>query len=113
MADTILIVIIVSVIVGIKTPTIGSIVGSITAGLIYYFFNTPFDLKTFALHIIIGAIFGYLSPATFRWIFSGFRGVRGQTVPGVTWIGGFGDAGGRYPGGIIPTEDQVLENKFH
>lgn len=90
MADIILVVIIVSAIVGIKTPILGSIAGAVTAGVMYYLLNNDLQIQNFALHIIVGAIFGYLSPATFRWIFSGFRGGRGKTERGVTWIGGFG-----------------------
>ena len=111
MADILLIVIIVSAIVGIRTPLLGSIAGAVTAGIMHYFLYTPIEIRTFVLHIVVGALFGYLSPVTFRWIFSGFRGGRGKTEPGVTWIGGFGGTGRQYSGGIIPTEDEILENK--
>jgi hypothetical protein len=111
MADIFLVVIIVSAIVGIKTPILGSIAGAVTAGVMYYFLNNQFEIMNFALHIVVGVLFGYLSPVTFRWIFSGFRGGRGKTEPGVTWIGGFGGTGRQYSGGIIPTENELLENK--
>ena len=68
---------------------------------------------------IFGAIFGLIFPISIRWLFSGLRGGRGKTEPGVTYIGGFGvgRAGqffGKWSEGIIPAENEEtgwLENE--
>ena len=104
--------------VGLKKPIYGSISGLILS-IAYCYFSTDINIYSWFLLPIFGAIFGLLIPISIKWLFSGLRGGRGKTKPGVTYIGGFGTgrAGqffGKWSEGIIPTENEEtgwLENK--
>jgi len=104
--------------VGLKKPIYGSISGLILS-IAYCYFSTDINIYSWFLLPVFGAIFGLLLPISIRWLFSGLRGGRGKTEPGVTYIGGFGigRAGqffGKWSEGIIPTENEEtgwLENE--
>jgi hypothetical protein len=104
--------------VGLKKPIYGSIAGLILT-IAYCYFSTDINIHSWFLLPIFGAVFGHIFPISIRWLFSGLRGGRGKTEPGVTYIGGFGigRAGqffGKWSEGIIPTENEEtgwLENK--
>lgn len=118
MSDIIVVIFFVASMVGLKKPIYGSISGLILS-IAYCYFSTDINIYSWFLLPIFGAIFGLLLPISIRWLFSGLRGGRGKTEPGVTYIGGFGigRAGqffGKWSEGIIPTENEEtgwLENK--
>jgi hypothetical protein len=117
-SDIIVVIFIVASMVGLKKPIYGSISGLILS-IAYCYFSTDINIYSWFLLPIFGAIFGLLIPKSVKWFFSGLRGGRGKTKPGVTYIGGFGigRAGqffGKWSEGIIPTESEEtgwLENK--
>jgi hypothetical protein len=104
--------------VGLKKPIYGSISG-LMVSIAYCYFSTDINIYSWFSLPIFGAIFGLLIPISIKWFFSALRGGRGETKPGVTYIGGFGigRAGqffGKWSEGIIPTENEEtgwLENK--
>ena len=118
MSDIIVVIFFVASMVGLKKPIYGSVSGLILS-IAYCYFSTDINIYSWFLLPIFGAIFGLLLPISIRWLFSGLRGGRGKTEPGVTYIGGFGigRAGqffGKWSEGIIPTENEEtgwLENK--
>ena len=118
MSDIIVVIFFVASMVGLKKPIYGSISGLILS-IAYCYFSTDINIYSWFLLPIFGAIFGLLLPISIRWLFSGLRGGRGKTEPGVTYIGGFGigRAGqffGKWSEGIIPTENEEtgwLENE--
>lgn len=118
MSDIIVVIFFVASMVGLKKPIYGSISGLILT-IAYCYFSTDINIYSWFLLPIFGAIFGLLLPISIRWLFSGLRGGRGKTEPGVTYIGGFGigRAGqffGKWSEGIIPTENEEtgwLENE--
>ena len=118
MSDTIVVIFFVASMVGLKKPIYGSISGLILS-IAYCYFSTDINIYSWFLLPIFGALFGLLLPISIRWLFSGLRGGRGKTEPGVTYIGGFGigRAGqffGKWSEGIIPTENEEtgwLENE--
>ena len=118
MSDIIVVIFFVSSMVGLKKPIYGSISGLILT-IAYCYFSTDINIYSWFLLPIFGALFGLLLPISIRWLFSGLRGGRGKTEPGVTYIGGFGigRAGqffGKWSEGIIPTENEEtgwLENE--
>lgn len=110
MSDIIVVIFFVASMVGLKKPIYGSISGLILS-IAYCYFSTDINIYSWFLLPIFGAIFGLLLPISIRWLFSGLRGGRGKTEPGVTYIGGFGigRAGqffGKWSEGIIPTENE-------
>ena len=115
MLEVFIIVFFVSSLIGLKKPIIGSIVGGIIATVMYYIFENM-NVLHFILYIIFGLTAGYVCPIALRWLFSGFRGGRGKSAPGVTYfhLGGFGTGrSGQYfgddPGGIVPKHDEEGE----
>lgn len=118
MSDIIVVIFFVASMVGLKKPIYGSISGLILT-IAYCYFSTDINIYSWFLLPIFGAIFGLIFPISIRWLFSGLRGGRGKTEPGVTYIGGFGigRAGqffGKWSEGIIPTENEEtgwLENE--
>ena len=118
MSDIIIVIFFVASIVGLKKPIYGSISGLILT-IAYCYFSTDINILSWFLLPTFGAVFGFIFPISIRWLFSGLRGGRGKTEPGVTYIGGFGigRAGqffGKWSEGIIPTENEEtgwLENK--
>ena len=118
MSDIIVVIFFVASMVGLKKPIYGSISGLILT-IAYCYFSTDINIYSWFLLPIFGAVFGLIFPISIRWLFSGLRGGRGKTEPGVTYIGGFGigRAGqffGKWSEGIIPTENEEtgwLENK--
>ena len=118
MSDIIVVIFFVASMVGLKKPIYGSNSGLILS-IAYCYFSTDINIYSWFLLPIFGAIFGLLLPISIRWLFSGLRGGRGKTEPGVTYIGGFGigRAGqffGKWSEGIIPTENEEtgwLENE--
>lgn len=118
MSDIIVVIFFVASMVGLKKPIYGSISGLILT-IAYCYFSTDINIYSWFLLPIFGALFGLLLPISIRWLFSGLRGGRGKTEPGVTYIGGFGigRAGqffGKWSEGIIPTENEEtgwLENE--
>lgn len=118
MSDIIVVIFFVASMVGLKKPIYGSISGLILS-IAYCYFSTDINIYSWFLLPIFGALFGLLLPISIRWLFSGLRGGRGKTEPGVTYIGGFGigRAGqffGKWSEGIIPTENEEtgwLENE--
>ena len=118
MSDIIVVIFFVASMVGLKKPIYGSISGLILS-IAYCYFSTDINIYSWFLLPVFGAIFGLLLPISIRWLFSGLRGGRGKTEPGVTYIGGFGigRAGqffGKWSEGIIPTENEEtgwLENE--
>ena len=118
MSDIIVVIFFVASMVGLKNPIYGSISGLILS-IAYCYFSTDINIYSWFLLPIFGAVFGLIFPISIRWLFSGLRGDRGKTEPGVTYIGGFGigRAGqffGKWSEGIIPTENEEtgwLENE--
>jgi len=118
MSDIIVVIFFVASMVGLKKPIYGSVSGLILS-IAYCYFSTDINIYSWFLLPIFGALFGLLLPISIRWLFSGLRGGRGKTEPGVTYIGGFGigRAGqffGKWSEGIIPTENEEtgwLENE--
>jgi len=118
MSDIIVVIFFVASMVGLKKPIYGSISGLILS-IAYCYFSTDINIYSWFLLPIFGAVFGLIFPISIRWLFSGLRGGRGTTEPGVTYIGGFGigRAGqffGKWSEGIIPTENEEtgwLENE--
>ena len=118
MSDIIVVIFFVASMVGLKNPIYGSISGLILS-IAYCYFSADINIYSWFLLPIFGALFGLLLPISIRWLFSGLRGGRGKTEPGVTYIGGFGigRAGqffGKWSEGIIPTENEEtgwLENE--
>ena len=83
-------------------------------GLTFCFFTTKFYNHQWLFIPVISYIVGLIVPLSIRWLFSGYRGGRGKTNPGVTYIGGFGvgRAGqyfGKWSEGIIPSQDEETE----
>ena len=118
MSDIIVAIFFIATIVGLKKPIYGSIAGLLLS-IGYCYFETKIGIYSWVLMPIFGALFGFVSPLSVRWLFSGLRGGRGKTEPGTTYIGGFGvgRAGqffGKWSEGIIPSENEEtgwLENK--
>ena len=118
MSDIIVVIFFVASMIGLKKPIYGSISGLILS-IIYCYFSADITIYSWLFLPIFGAVFGLIFPISIRWLFSGLRGGRGKTEPGVTYIGGFGigRAGqffGKWSEGIIPTENEEtgwLENK--
>ena len=118
MSDIIVVIFFVASMVGLRNPISGSISGLILS-IAYCYFNIDVDIYSWFLLPIFGAILGLLIPISIKWVFSGLRGGRGKTNPGITYIGGFGigRAGqffGKWSEGLIPTENEEtgwLKNK--
>lgn len=110
MIDIIVAIFFISIPVGLDKPLYGSIVGLVFSSG-YCFFAQNIEIYHWFIYPVVGALLGYLFPIAARWFFSGYKGGRGKTKPGVTYIGGFGvgRAGqyfGKWSEGIIPTENE-------
>lgn len=105
-----MVIFVLAVFIGLEKPIYGAIVGLLVS-IGYCFLARIIDIHLWFFYPIIGMLLGFLSPISVRWLFSGLRGGRGKTEPGVTYIGGFGvgRAGqyfGKWSEGIIPSEDE-------
>jgi hypothetical protein len=97
--------------VGLKKPVFGGIAGLIFT-LIYCFFSAGNEVNVWIVLPILGLILGFSFPISIRWLFSGYKGARGKSKPGVTYIGGFHRTGqyfGKWSPGIIPAKDEETE----
>ena len=111
MSDIIVAIFFVSTLVGLKKPVFGGVVGLIFT-LVYCFFSAGNEVYLWIALPILGFILGFLFPTSIRWLFSGYKGGRGKSKPGVTYIGGFGRTGqyfGKWSPGIIPAKDEETE----
>ena len=118
MSDIIVAIFVIATIVGLKRPIYGSIAGLVLSTG-YCYFGERVGISSWMLIPIFGALFGFVFPLSLRWLFSGLRGRRGKTEPGINYIGGFGVGRasqffGKWSEGIIPTENEEtgwLENR--
>jgi hypothetical protein len=109
-SDIIVVIFFVSSMIGLKKPIYGSISGLILS-IVYCYFSADITIYSWFFLPIFGAVFGLIFPISIGWLFSGLRGGRGKTEPGITYIGGFGigRAGqffGKWSEGIIPTKNE-------
>ena len=110
LTDIIILIFFISVLVGLDKPLYGLLAGLILS-IGYCFFVKNLDTYLWILYPIACSFLGYIFPISVRWLFSGLKGGRGKTEPGVTYIGGFGvGRAGQYSEkwseGIIPTENE-------
>ena len=113
MTDIFLVIFFVSILIGVKKPIYGGVAG-LFIGLTFCFFKINFYNHQWIFIPVTSYFVGLILPLSVRWIFSGYRGGRGKTNPGVTYIGGFGvgRAGqyfGKWSEGIIPSQDEETE----
>ena len=113
MIDIFPIVFFASILIGLKKPIYGGLAGLII-GITFCFFTVKFYNHQWIFIPVASYIIGLILPLSIRWIFSGYRGGRGKTKPGVTYIGGFGvgRAGqyfGKWSEGVIPSRDEETE----
>ena len=110
MTDIIVAIFFISIPVGLDRPIHGSIVGLVFSSG-YCLFAQNIEIYHWLINPALGALLGFIFPITARWLFSGYKGGRGKTKPGVTYIGGFGvgRAGqyfGKWSEGLLPTENE-------
>ena len=110
MGDIFIVIFFVSILVGLKKPIYGGLAGMLI-GLTFCFFTIKFYNHQWIFIPVASYFIGLILPLSVRWIFSGYRGGRGKTNPGVTYIGGFGvgRAGqyfGKWSEGIIPSQNE-------
>ncbi len=115
MSDIFLIIFFASILIGLKKPIYGGFAGLII-GITFCFFTVKFYNHQWILIPVASYIVGLILPLSTRWIFSGYRGGRGKTKPGVTYIGGFGvgRAGqyfGKWSEGVIPSRDEENDSQ--
>ena|GEM_PF-2110519 len=113
MSDIFLVIFFVSIPIGLIKPIYGGFSG-LGIGLTFCFFTIKFYDHQWLLIPVAAYVVGLILPLSIRWIFSGYRGGRGKTNPGVTYIGGFGvgRAGqyfGKWSEGVIPSQDEETE----
>jgi len=113
MSDIFLVIFFVSILIGLKKPICGGFAG-LLIGLIFCLFEINFYNHQWIFIPAAAYTVGLILPLSIKWIFSGYRGGRGKTNPGVTYIGGFGvGRAGQYLGkwseGIIPSQDEETE----
>ena len=101
MSNIIIITIVVSGIVGIKSPVVAGIVGAVLFPLYFCLFDSV-SLYKLILFVPGGLILGYISGKISSWFFSGFKGGKHSTGP--SFIGG-GERG-RHTGGIVYSDDE-------
>ena len=106
MTDIFVITIFVAAIIGIKSPVVAGIVGTLWFPLYFYFFD---DVSLYKLMVFVpaGFILGYISGKISSWFFSGFKGGKHGTGP--SFIGG-GERG-RHTGGIVYSDDEIRAMK--
>ena len=115
MSDIFLVIFFVSILIGLKKPIYGGFAG-LLIGLAFCFFTINFYNHQWIFIPVAFYFLGLILPLSVRWLFSGYRGGRGKTNPGVTYIGGFGvgRAGqyfGKWSEGIIPSQDEEADNQ--
>ena len=113
MSDIFPVIFIVSILIGFKKPIYGGFAG-LLIGLAFCFFTINFYNHQWIFIPVASYFLGLILPLSVRWLFSGYRGGRGKTNPGVTYIGGFGvgRAGqyfGKWSEGIIPSQDEEAD----
>ncbi len=113
MSDIFPVIFFVSILIGLKKPIYGGFAG-LLIGLTFCFFTINFYHHQWILIPVASYFVGILLPLSVRWIFSGYRGGRGKTNPGVTYIGGFGVGRvgqyfGKWSEGIIPSQNEETE----
>jgi hypothetical protein len=110
MSDIFLVIFFVSILIGFKNPLYGGVAG-LLIGLTFCFFTINFYNHQWIFIPVASYVVGLILPLSVRWIFAGYRGGRGKTNPGITYIGGFGvgRAGqyfGKWSEGIIPSQNE-------
>ncbi|CAD7849667.1 MAG: hypothetical protein [Olavius algarvensis Delta 4 endosymbiont] len=113
MSDLFIAIFFVSILIGLKKPIYGGLAG-LFLGLIFCFFTINFYHHQWIAIPVASYLVGLILPLSVRWFFSGYRGGRGKTNPGVTYIGGFGvGRAGQYfekwSEGIIPSQNEETE----
>ncbi len=113
MSDIFIVIFFVSILIGIKKPIYGGLAG-LLIGLAFCFLTINFYNHQWIFIPVASYFLGLILPLSVRWLFSGYRGGRGKTNPGVTYIGGFGvgRAGqyfGKWSEGIIPSQDEEAD----
>jgi len=113
MSDIFPVIFILSILIGLKKPIYGGFAG-LLIGLAFCFFTINFYNHQWIFIPVASYFLGLILPLSVRWLFSGYRGGRGKTNPGVTYIGGFGvgRAGqyfGKWSEGIIPSQDEEAD----
>ena len=113
MSDIFPVIFILSILIGLKKPIYGGFAG-LLIGLAFCFFTINFYNHQWIFIPVASYFLGLILPLSVRWLFSGYRGGRGKTNPGVTYIGGFGvgRAGqyfGKWSEGIIPSQDEETD----
>ena len=113
MSDYFLVIFFVSILIGLKEPIYGAFAG-LLIGLTFCFLKVNFYHHQWILIPVASYVVGLILPLSVKWVFSGYRGGRGKTNPGVTYIGGFGvgRAGqyfGKWSEGIVPSQDEETE----
>lgn len=98
---SILIVVIIAAIAGRRSVYIGSLCGVIVTVLFFFIFKT-FDLKTFAIELLVGTVASIIVSAMAHVLFPGLKG--GGHNSGPSFIGG-GNNGGIH-GGIVHTNEE-------
>jgi len=101
LVDTLVVIFVVSILVGIKKPIWGAVAGMTLAPLVYYLFhndNPYVFISLFPIGFMLGWIFGFLA----NWFFSGFRGGKHNEGPSYTK----GLFGGSQRSGIVMTDEE-------
>jgi len=106
MSNIIIIAILVSGLIGIKSPIVAGIVAALLFPVYFYVFD-PVSLYKLILFVPGGFIFGYILGKISSWFFSGFKG--GKHSGGPSFIGG-GERG-RHTGGIVYSDDEIKNMK--
>jgi hypothetical protein len=91
MSDIFLIIFFVSILIGLKKIVVCWYC-RISHWPYMLFFTINFYNHQWVFIPVTSYVVGLILPLSVRWIFSGYRGGRGKTNPGVIYIGGFGVA---------------------
>ena len=113
MSDIFLVIFFVAILIKFQKPIYGGFAG-LLIGLVFCFFKINFYNHQWIFIPVASYFLGLILPLSIGWFFSGYRGGRGKTNSGVTYIGGFGvGRAGQYSGkwseGIIPSQDEETE----
>jgi hypothetical protein len=100
----VLLVMFISAILGRKKPIIGSVIGCI-ATLAIYFYTNDFQIKSFAIAILMGFSVSFGSAFLFSIVASGFRGGNHNTGP--SYWGLFRNNSGN----IVLTDEEIKGRK--
>ena len=105
----IILVIMVSGFFGQKRPLLGSFFGCIIT-LAQYFYFSEFQIKSFAIAVLIGFGISFGTAYFISYFSSGFKG--GEHNTGPSYMGGFGGGrGAAPPGGIIRSDEEIESHK--